>query len=861
MTRLSWALLIIAATGGLSRAEEVLPPHPPQVNFRRDVYPLLQTRCFRCHEGRDAKSGVRLDVRDELLGHNGEPLVKPGDSAGSRLFQLVARIDPDEVMPPAEEAAPLNRDEVAVLRAWIDQGLAWDERLLPLTAGADHWAFRPIVRPHVPSETSRDTPVAVAGGRRPECACYLGSDPIDSFIAAEQAKRGLTPAREASRRTLIRRLSLDLTGLPPAPEEVAAFLADDSPDAYERLVDRLLASLAYGERWGRHWLDLARFAESEGYESNHLRPFAWRYRDYVIGAFNADKPYDEFLRQQIAGDEMQPYTDENLIATGFLAAARLSSNEEDKKLQNNAVLVDIVNATGSTVLGLTFGCAQCHDHKFDPLSQRDYYSWQAFFVRGAPNNLTLKNPTLWAEFNAAKPVEYESALSLRAALEAKTRRALEAKTRAELSPETLAALDTPDHERTAEQLELVRQADLLIQFTPSQIEKAGAEEDRPLWDALKKRIAEMENSLPGRPQTWGFYSPASGAAGVEVLPMVGFYPPPYEPEKLREARAYVLNRGEVHERGEEAPPAWPRVLGAQNEKDRNAIEQRPRSALVDWLTDRENPLTARVWVNRIWAHHFGRGIVETMNDFGLRGAAPTHPELLDWLACELIESGWSTKHIQRLIVMSATYRQRAVADFGLRIAEAEEVIPHSAFHIPHSIDPENHYLWRFPIRRLEAEAIRDSVLFVSGELDATAGGPSGKEDEAETSRRRSLYQLQKRDAFPAMHRLFDGAAANESCAAREISTTALQPLYLLNSEFMVRQAQSLAERVERAAGPGGQIAAAFEIVLGRLPDEEEQKSAIAFFATSEAESSGEALSPLAQFCHALLNLNEFVYLE
>ncbi|MCB1207312.1 MAG: DUF1549 domain-containing protein, partial [Verrucomicrobiae bacterium] len=357
-------------------------PWKGKVDFARDVYPLLKSRCFECHSGERPDSGVRLDARNEILGYSsGEPVAEPGKPGTSKLLAKVTAESPEDRMPPAESGKNALTDrEIGLLHAWIEQGLAWDETLLPTPrVTSDHWSFQPIKRPKVPT---------VKDAERVR-------NPVDAFLFSAQEKAGVHPAPEASPTTLVRRLHLDLTGLPPSPEAVAAFeeAFAESPEAYPKLVERLLASPHYGERWGRHWLDLARWAESQGFQHDIPRPYAWRYRDYVVESFNRDKPYDRFLAEQIAGDELQPYSDENLIATGFLGAARISGNNEDPAAQRNDVLLDIVNATGSAVLGLTMECAQCHNHKFDPISQRDYYRLQAFFVKGQLGNLALRDPS------------------------------------------------------------------------------------------------------------------------------------------------------------------------------------------------------------------------------------------------------------------------------------------------------------------------------------------------------------------------------------------------------------------------------------------------------------------------------------
>ena len=721
-----------------------------------------------------------------------------------------------------------RRIRLALCGALLMSGLA--APLVPVASAVPddaptHWAFRPVQPPAVP---------------RVKNVAWL-CNPIDAFIAARHEAKGLVPAPEAPPRVLIRRLSYDLTGLPPSPDEVEAFVAESAARpqaAYERLVERLLASPHYGERWARHWLDLARWAESEGYESNHTRPYAWRYRDYVVRSLNADKPYDRFLREQLAGDELLPYADENLIATGFLAGARLSSNEEDEARQRNDLLVDITNAVGNAVLGLTLNCAQCHKHRFDPITARDYYRFQGFFLKGQVANLALRDPQARAAYEAARPPAYEPALKLQHTLFESARARLIARAKQALPAETRAALDVPPEQRTPRQDQLADEASLKLQFSRPQIEKAVPDADRALYDELKKKLAALEKRTPDVPQTFGFYSPATSPTRVEVLPMKGFYPPPYKPDLLARARPRLLIAGEVHRRGAVLDVGWPAVFGPTPQQ---AIERTPRLALAGWLTSPRNPLTARVYVNRLWQHHFGRGLVATPSDFGLKGAPPTHPELLDWLAAEFMRSGWSTKYMHRLMVTSATYRQASS--------------PHTANA---RLDPENKLWWRWSPRRLEAEAIRDAMLAVSGELDRRAGGAS--DVLADWSLRRSLYLFQRRGKAPAFQPLFDGPnAIPESCARRHVSTVPLQALYLLNNDFAFARAKAFAGRVRARAGDDRerQVDTAFALALGRAPDAADRAAARRFFAGQR----GEPLSGLISFCQALLNVNEFVYLE
>jgi hypothetical protein len=638
---------------------------------------------------------------------------------------------------------------------------------------------------------------------------------------------------------------LDLLGLPPSREDVERFAnAWDAAGAKRGQllkveVDRLLDSPHYGERAARHWLDVARWAESEGYESNHLRLHAWRYRDWVVNAFNRDLPFKDFVRQQLAGDEIKPYADEHLIATGFLAAARLSSNEEDRLRQRNDIYVDVVNTTASAFLGLTLQCAQCHNHKFDPVTARDYYRFMGFFVNGQPGNLALREPKLWTEFDAKKPNGFDDALRERDALYTSAQQRKYDEVRNGLTADQKQALALPREERSPAQEKLARETDLLFQFTAAQFERMLSPDEKKRYESAKKSVAAMEKTMLEKPQTFGYYSPATSPHAIDVLPMKGFYPLPFEPKALIAAKAFLYEAGDVHRPAFVVDAGWPAIFGLPSPAGRGVGGEGSRMALADWLASDKNPLVARVYVNRIWQQHFGRGLVATPNDFGVKGATPTHPELLDYLASELLRTG-STKHIHRLIVTSSTYRQASTGEAAIV-----------------KRDPENHYYWRWSPRRLEAEAIRDAWLAASGELDRTVGGPSVTDDK---SRRRGLYLLQKREAPPQMQALFDGPfGMTESCGRRQTTTVALQPLYLLNSAFSVERAKALATRVTKAAGDDRerQIAAVYRMTLARNPNAKETALGLRFFERLASQPD----TALQRYCQAIMNLNEFVYID
>lgn len=735
-------------------------PLPKTVGFKSDVHPILSEHCFECHAGEKVKGGVRLDQWDEAMNQTA-----PRDPDQSRLMEVLIESDPEKRMPPGKRR-PLNPAEIKILRAWIAEGLEWDENLLPSPPPVtDHWAFQPVRRPAIP---------------RVKNAPWVRS-PIDAFVARKHEALGVNAAPAADEATLRRRIALDLTGLPPSSVPDADQTAD-----LDEYIEHLLASPRYGERYARHWLDVARWADSNGHQHNRDRDYAWRYRDYVVRAFNHDKPLDEFVREQIAGDEL-PFAPGHIEATGFLAAARYSGNELDKEIQRNAILTDIVNTTGQAFLGLTFECAQCHTHKFDPISIRDYYRLQAFFTKGQPGNVVLEQ----GNAHARELIEQRWQL-----FDKVHDRIVSAKRRAG-NPEPILVI-------------------------PKSVFSAMKPDEKRTFDELETAIAKL-------PQAWAFHSPMGKGGELDIAPHPMRWPLPRDPKVLRQQRTHLLIRGDIGSKGPELEPGIPAVFQAAPAQDKT-----PRLALADWLTSDGNPLTARVWVNRIWQWHFGQGLVETSGDFGKQGTPPSHPELLDWLADELVRNGWSTKHIHRLILSSSTYRQSAA---------------HSAGNS--RLDPENSSLWRWRPRRLEAEAIRDSVLSTAGLLDTRAGGPSVPLAQGESSNRRGLYLQQKRNTLPHQQTLFDGAAAIAGCSRRQVSTVGLQPLYLLNSTFMTRAANAFQDRVQAlASSPEAQARAAIELAFGRAAEADEIKQATNHIRTES----------LASLCLTLFNANEFLYI-
>jgi hypothetical protein len=719
-----------------------------------------------------------------------------------------------------------------------------------------HWAFQKVVRPTPPK-------VRNAAGVR---------NPIDAFVFAQLEAKQIEPSPPADRATLLRRAYLDLIGLPPSPQEVAEFLADQSTVAFEKAVDRLLASPHYGERWARHWLDLARYAESEGFKADETRPNAWRYRDYVIRSFNEDKPYDRFVCEQIAGDELWPDDPMARVATAFNRHYPDESNARNLRQRRQEILNDITDTVGAVFAGMTYACARCHDHKYEPILQSDYYRLQAFFAHTAANDDIVLSPAeeqrrhrerlvLWEEKTRAIREEM-------AGLEAPKRRALELDYFEKYPTEIQAIVNKPETERSPFERQMAWKARQYLDpksheyvgDTEAVVAKLKGEEKRR-WQELKAQLDEFAPLHPG---------PVPVGIGMRDLG-------PEAPE------THVLMRGLYDQPREQVQPGFLQVLDPSPTR----IEQPPggettgrRTALARLLTDPQNSLTARVMVNRVWQYHFGQGIVGTPSDFGVKGERPTHPGLLDWLASEFVQQGWSLKQLHRLTMASSTYQQSA--------AYRESVA---------KVDPENKLLWRFPRHRLEGEVIRDCALAVAGLLNPRMGGPSvfpelpegmptprgGWKVNKELSERnrRSVYVFVRRNTRYPLFDSFDMPDPHESCSRRNVTTSPIQALHLLNSQQTLAWAQSFAARVL-----GGEsrdvtqyIATAFLLAYARHPDAEEMKIAQGFFqghreVLAERLARAEPLAlptyvpekvdpvtaaTLVDLCHMLLNSNEFVY--
>jgi hypothetical protein len=729
----------------------------------------------------------------------------------------------------------------------------------PLTAAdRDYWSFRQPVRPPLP--VVRD-PSWVR-------------TPVDAFILARLEQVGLKPAPPADRCTLLRRVTFDLTGLPPTPEELDNFRNDPRPDAYEHVVERLLASPHYGERWAQHWLDVARYAESNGYEADGERPHAYRYRDYVIRSLNRDLPYDRFVTEQLAGDllaqgqDPRTHTDE-LVATGFnrCGQVHLVGGNTDPEVNRQEVLTEMTNEVGAAFLGLTVACARCHDHKFDPISQHDYYRLEAFFAAAQPKEVDIATAGE-REAHDRRTRELNAQLApLRkqvAELEAPYHGRLVAARKAQLEPKYREALATEPKKRTAEQRKLAADAEPLIKVTWDELVAALAPADRVKRAQLRSRIHALEDQLPPpAPQAWAIA------------------------DEPRTPPTHVLKRGNPKQKGDRVGPGFPRVLVPEG----GTAVPRNRLDLARWLTSPDNPLTARVLVNRVWQHHFGKGLVATPNDFGKRGLPPSHPVLLDWLAVEFREHGWSIKHLHRLMVLSSTYRQDS------RVPASETA---------RRIDPDNRLLGRMNRQRLEGEALRDNVLAVAGTLNRAVGGPmvrvplepevaaliftEGEPDglwhvtpDRRQHTRRSIYLFVKRNVRMPLFEAFDQPDTLNSCPVRTVSTFAPQALSLLNGPLLQEQSRAFADRLLRECGtdPERQVERAYRRALARPPRPGEAATARRFLTEQAAflreqrragrnvrlpDSLPEGVDPFAagalcDFCLALLNRNEFLYVR
>ena len=678
-------------------------------------------------------------------------------------------------------------------------------------------------------------------------------NPIDRFVLARLEAKGLAPNRPAARLRLLRRLTHDLTGLPPTVAEQEAFLRDTRPGAFERVVDRLLASPRFGERWAQHWLDLVRYAETDGFKEDGLRPDAHRYRDWVIEALNDNLPYDRFVRWQLAGDELEPDNPRALIATGFNRLWPDEYNAANLEQRRQEILDDSTDTAGLVFLGLTAGCARCHDHKYDPLTQKDYFRLQSFFAALQPRELPMPGEAL--RVYRRKRAEWEAATHhVRDEIDRlllPKRRQLRASALEKFRAEIQEAVRTTPERRTPYQWQIalmaLKQAERAEQAAPARL----SAEQKKRYQELQKKLAALGAAPP---------PPPTVMATTDIGPVA---PPTHR-----------LIGGDWRKPGAEVKPGFPAFLG-EAAPDLHLPPGRPstgrRAALARWLTRRDHPLTARVIVNRLWQHHFGQGIVATASDFGAQGAPPTHPELLDWLAVELVESGWDLKRIHRLLVTSAAYRQDSAID------------PKNPLHARAlAVDRGNDLLWHARRQRLEGEAIRDAILALSGELNSRMFGPSARPTlpanlskyawKADTRphdrHRRSVYVMARRNLRFPLFDAFDLPDMHNSCSRRLSTTTAPQALLMLNGDLALDHARAWARSLRACNGEDLQaiIRAGYRAAWGRPAEEVEIKLALRFLDRQardhqEAGADDARGAALADFCHALLNTNEFVFVD
>ncbi len=789
------------------------PPTAEQAEFfENEIRPLLSQHCYECHgDEKQPQSGLRLTSRDAVLtGGDSGPAAVPGKVEESLLIKAVRYRELE--MPPQGK---LPAEAIAKFERWVAMGLPWpDEPTSTARASNERsefkitaeqrafWSFQPIAKYSTPAVTNIGWP----------------QGDIDRFVLAKLESRGLTPSPAADKRTLLRRITFDLIGLPPTPDETTAFLADNSSTAFEKVVDRLLASRQYGERWGRHWLDVVRYADTAGDVSDYPVPQAYLYRDYVIDAFNSDKPYDQFVCEQLAGDLLakdsprEQYA-ELTTATGYIAITRRFGY--NRVHQHHLTISDTIDTFGKSLLGLSFGCARCHDHKFDPISASDYYALYGIFdstVYPFPGAEEQNRPQDFAPL--VPPREAQSLLALRDA--------------------QLAELDAKI-KTSAEQ------------FHALQIKAAANLGDLSLPIRVAQAVAEL-TGVQGR---------RNELAAKPVFPTA------YAVFEGKPHNSVVQRRGDPERPGAEVPRRFPEILGGQPVPSGSA--ESGRRQLAEWIVNPSNPLTARVIVNRIWQHHFGRGLVRTPNDFGFRGSPPTHPELLDYLASQFVEEGWSIKRLHKQIVLSNSYQMASADRPDARL-----------------IDPNNDCFWRMEPRRLDAECIRDTVLFVSRELDLTRG-PAHPFPATNTwafnvhhpfktvydTNRRSVYLMTQRLQKHPFLGLFDGADPGATTDVRLVTTTPSQALFIMNDPFIHDQSAKFAQRLIRMnTDEIVQLNAAFEAALGRPATPDEIEAARLFedryikeLAKTNAPESERPAIALAAYLRTLLGSNEFMFID
>jgi mono/diheme cytochrome c family protein len=814
-----------------------LPANDPPATFtaaqlaayESEVKPVLATHCLKCHGAEEKiKGGLNLTVRAEIVkGGDTGPAFDVKNPKDSLLLKAIHYKDESYQMPPK---AKLADKDIAVIEKWVLAGMPMPETK---AAAVDHkskggvvteeakkyWAYQPVTKPAVPAGDA--------------------ANPIDRFLDTARTAKGLKANGPAEKIALARRLYFDLTGLPPTPGQVDAFVNDASPKAYEKLVDTLLASPHYGEKWGRHWLDVVRYAETNGYERDGPKPNAWRYRDYVIKSFNADKPFDRFVKEQIAGDELWPGDADAITATGFYRLGTWDDEPADPKLALFDGYDDLVATIGQGFLATTFNCARCHDHKVDPIPAADYYRMVAFVRDVRPFSETRSVNSKFSSTDITPADErrkYEADLKRR-----------------EAKVEEIKALLKPIEDATIKKMPPADQLkvddghrDEVLRKIPMYIDP----DLRPKYQQLRKQLSDVQKEpLPSQQF-------ALSVNHCDVSPPT----------------TYVMVRGNPNTPGkEEIKPGFPAVLGLPLPEvpapAAGAKSSGRRTVLANWLASPSNPFTARVFVNRVWQHHFGKGLVGSPNDFGKLGEKPTHPELLDWLAATFVDGGWKVKALHKQILMTNAYRQSSVGNDDNRKS-----------------DPTNALLWRFPMRRLNAEEVRDSMLAVSGSLDVTPFGPSvfpkippevlagqsvpgqgwpydAKRPEA--GNRRTVYVHVKRSLQVPVLANHDQADTDSSCPVRYTTTVPTQALGMMNGEFSNERATAMAARLAKDAGPerARQIALGIRLTTGRTPTDAEVAKDVAFVESLAATHALSAERAMQQYCLLLLNANEFIYLD
>jgi mono/diheme cytochrome c family protein len=809
---LAWLLAGVALSPALQAAET---PAPAGLEFfEKKIRPIFVEHCYKCHGTTEKlKGGLNLETREDLLkGGDTGPAIVAGDPEKSRLIEAVRYKNQELQMPPK---SPLSGEQVRDLEAWVKMGApdprvkaakaAPAKRVIDVAEGRKFWAFQPVAKP-VPPQVRKTSWV---------------QSPVDAFILSKLEEKRLKPATTADRRPLIRRATFDLVGLPPTPAEIEAFLADRSPDAFARVVDRLLASPQYGERWGRHWLDVARYADSNGLDENVAFGNAWRYRDYVINAFNGDKPYDQFLIEQLAGD-LLPAVDnlavkhERLTALGFLCIGPKLLAEPDKVKLEMDMIDEQIEALGRAFLGATLGCARCHDHKFDPVPTEDYYALAAIF-KSTQTMDDLKTIAKWHEPAVALAEDYR----VKEAYDQKIASQKLAITNfiAEANRTLLAAIKTNALPKNPEK-----------QYPTNTVTALGQ---------LRAELKKMEADAPELPSTMGV---TEGTNIVMTLPV--------------HIRGSHLTLGKAVARG---------VPQAMTISARPLFSERQsgRLELARWLADPEHPLTARVMVNRIWRWHFGQGLVASTDNFGLLGERPSHPELLDWLARRFIAEGWSMKSMHRLMMLSSTYQMSAHAEGG-----------------PNPADPENRLLSRFPLRRLEAEEVRDALLSVAGTLDLTIGGKTiplknrefvfnhtSKDNTTYDSLRRAVYLPIIRNHLYDLFEQFDYPDPAVPNGNRSATVVAPQALLMMNSELVNQAASCFASKLlaDTKVTEARRIEQAYLKAYGRPPTSAERRRGerflILFQSLAGPDKSAARAEAWTTLCQSLLAANEFIYLN